>query len=70
MFRTNTNEFLGEYNSCVEASKETGIPLKTISRQARYHRPVNKPFYFRFVDDEEFVNNDKCEETIENPKDE
>ena len=51
MYETNTNKFLGEYGSCKEASRVTGVPMTTICRQAKYHRPVRKPYYFRFIDD-------------------
>ena len=51
MYNTYTNELLASYGSCRLASKATGIPLGTILRQAKYHRPVRKPFYFRFQDD-------------------
>lgn len=51
MYNTYTNELLASYDSCRLASKDTGIPIGTILRQAKYHRPVRKPFYFRFQDD-------------------
>lgn len=50
MYRTKTNEFIKEFGSEREASRETKIPISTISRQCRYHRPVRKEFYFRFKD--------------------
>ena len=53
MYKTTTNELLGTYGSIIEASKETGIEKTTISRQAKYKRPVRKPYYFRYVDDED-----------------
>lgn len=52
MFDTYTNKILGKYDSCSEASMCTNIPIGTIMRQCRYKRPVRKPFYFRFQDDE------------------
>ena len=52
MFNTYTNEEIGRYGSAREAYKETEIPLNTILRQAKYKKPVRKPFYFRFQDDE------------------
>jgi hypothetical protein len=51
MFETNTNKKLQEFGSICEASKITGIPKNTISRQAKYKRPVRKPYYFRYIDD-------------------
>ena len=51
MFNTFTNELIAKYGSGCEASRETGIGLNTIMRQARYKKPVRKPFYFRFQDD-------------------
>lgn len=51
MFDAYTNEKIGEFRSCIEASEKTGVPLSTIMRQARYKKPVRKPFYFRFQDD-------------------
>lgn len=51
MFNTYTNEEISRYGSCREASRETGIGVNTILRQAKYKKPVRKPFYFRFQDD-------------------
>ena len=51
MFDTYTNELLGVYGSCHEASDLTGISLTTVARQAKYKRPVRKPVYFRYADD-------------------
>lgn len=51
MYNTYTNELLGEYGSVTIASQETGISKNTISRQAKYKRPVRKPYYFRFQND-------------------
>lgn len=51
MFETTTNKILGKYGSVSEAVKITGIPQTTICRQAKYHRPTRKPFYFRYEDD-------------------
>jgi len=52
MFNTYTNEVIGKYGSICEANQATGINKNTISRQAKYKKPVRKPFYFRFQDDE------------------
>lgn len=57
MFNTTTNEVLGRYGSIREAVKETGLSQTTIARQAKYHRPVRKPYYFRYADDETVVQN-------------
>ena len=51
MFETATNKKIGEFGSCRIASKETGINLSTICRQAKYKRPARKQFYFRYIDD-------------------
>lgn len=51
MFETNTNKKIQEFGSAREANTATGIPLTTICRQAKYKRPVRKPYYFRYVDD-------------------
>ena len=55
MFETATNKKINEYGSICEASKQTGISKNTISRQAKYNRPVRKPFYFRYVNDESVI---------------
>ena len=52
MYNTYTNELINSFGSCRIASESTGVPLGTITRQAKYHRPVRKPYYFRFQDDE------------------
>ena len=52
MYETSTNKFIKEFESISEASKQLGISKSTISRQAKYHRPVRKPYYFRYIDDE------------------
>lgn len=52
MYDTYTNQELGRYGSCKEAQRETGLSLTTICRQAKYHRPTRKPYYFRYEDDE------------------
>lgn len=57
MYDTLTNEVIGTYGSIIEASKATGLPKTTIARQAKYHRPVRKPFYFRYTNDETTVDN-------------
>lgn len=59
MYDTYTNRELGRYGSCKEAERETGISLTTICRQAKYHRPTRKPYYFRYEDDE-----DTCQDVI------
>ena len=64
MFETATNKLLGAYGSCHEAARETGYSLTTIARQAKYKRPVRKPYYFRYQDDESVLQY-KCVETIE-----
>ena len=51
MFDTYTNKILGKYGSIKEASRITGIGANTIARQAKYKKPVRKPFYFRYQDD-------------------
>lgn len=51
MFDTYTNKELARYGSCKEAARETGIGVNTILRQAKYKKPVRKPFYFRFQND-------------------
>ena len=56
MFETATNKKINEYGSICEASKKTGISKNTISRQAKYKRPVRKPFYFRYANDESVIN--------------
>lgn len=53
MYKTTTNELLDTYGSIAEAARETGIPKTTIARQAKYKRPVRKPYYFRYMDDED-----------------
>ena len=52
MFDTKTNQELGRYGSILEASSQTGILASTIARQAKYKRPVQRPFYFRYENDE------------------
>lgn len=51
MYDSKTNKLLASYGSILEAVRETKIPQSTISRQAKYKRPVRKPFYFRYQDD-------------------
>lgn len=53
MYKTTTNELLKTYGSIIEASKDTGIVKNTIARQAKYKRPTRKPFYFRYIDDDD-----------------
>lgn len=55
MFNTYTNDVLGKYGSIIEASLITGISKSTIARQAKYKRPVRKPFYFRYQNEESVV---------------
>ena len=57
MYSTTTNEYIATYDSIREASIKTGISAATISRQAKYKRPVKKQYYFRYVDDESITNN-------------
>ena len=57
MFNTTTNEIIGTFGSICEAVKETGLSKTTIARQAKYKRPIRKPYYFRYADDETDVNN-------------
>lgn len=57
MYNTLTNELIKTYGSIREASKETGVSISTITRQSKYHRPVRKPFYFRYLDDKTTVVN-------------
>lgn len=57
MFDTFTNKVLGKYDSIKDAVRETGLPMTTISRQSRYKRPTRKPYYFRFADDKDAINN-------------
>lgn len=52
MFDTVTNKLIAEFGSIKEAERETGICRSTIARQAKYHRPIRKPFYFRYADDD------------------
>lgn len=56
MYDTKSNKYLGSYGSISEAARETGISKTTISRQAKYHRPVRKEVYFRYSDDESVKN--------------
>lgn len=51
MFDTYTNAEIARFPSICEAVKHTGLSKTTIARQARYHRPVRKPYYFRYQDD-------------------
>lgn len=52
MYNTITNECQGVYGSITEAALQTGLSKTTISRQAKYHRPVRKEYYFRYLDDD------------------
>lgn len=52
MYNTLTNEIIGEFGSICEAVRETGLSKTTVSRQAKYHRPVRKSYFFRYKDDE------------------
>lgn len=58
MYETCTNKELAKFGSCGEAERETGLSMTTICRQAKYGRPVRKPFYFRYEDDDSVVAND------------
>lgn len=51
MYDTLTNKCLGIFGSAHEAAEKTGLSLTTICRQAKYHRPVRRPQYFRYLDD-------------------
>ena len=51
MYETKTNKLLGKFGSISEAVRETGLSKTTIARQAKYKRPVRKPYYFRYADD-------------------
>lgn len=51
MYETKTNKELGKYGSIKEAARLTGCPASTISRQAKYKRPVRKEWYFRYQDE-------------------
>ena len=51
-YDTKTNKLLGVYGSITEAVHITGVPKTTIARQAKYHRPVRRDTYFRYIDDE------------------
>jgi hypothetical protein len=51
MYDTYTNKELGRYGSISEAARITGCPKTTIGRQAKYKRPVRKPWYFRYQDE-------------------
>ena len=46
------NRALGITQAKQKFARETGIPKTTISRQAKYHRPVRKDVYFRYANDE------------------
>lgn len=48
VFNTYTNEEIGRYGSASEAERKFGAPMTTILRQAKYKKPVRKPYYFRF----------------------
>ena len=51
MYETKTNKELARFGSLREAARETGYSLTTIARQAKYQRPVRKPWYFRYQDE-------------------
>ena len=51
MYDVYTDEVIAEYGSVSIASKAIGISKNTILRQAMFKKPVRKPFYFRFYDD-------------------
>lgn len=51
MMFSKDNKFIQLFDSIHDAGIETNISEKTISRQVRYKRPVNTPYYFRYEDD-------------------
>ena len=51
MYDTATNKELARYSSICEAAAQTGYSKTTIARQAKYKRPVRKPWYFRYQDE-------------------
>lgn len=55
MYNTYTNQLLGSYGSIIEASETTGLSKTTIARQAKYKRPVRRPYYFRYQDDPDCI---------------
>ena len=59
MYNTKTNEEVKRFGSIIEASNVTGIPKSTIARQAKYHRPVRKEYYFRYGNDIDISSNNK-----------
>ena len=52
-YSSDTHELLNTFGSIIEASKATGISKSTIARQAKDKKPVRKPTYFRYIDDDE-----------------
>jgi len=52
MYETITNKIIAKFGSICEAVRITGLSKTTIARQAKYHRPVRKEYYFRYEDDE------------------
>ena len=57
MYNTYTNELIGQFGGIKEAARKTGLSSTTISRQAKYKRPVRKPYYFRYADDVDCTSN-------------
>lgn len=51
MMFSRDNKFINSFDSINDAVIETNISEKTISRQVKYKRPVNTPYYFRYEDD-------------------
>lgn len=51
LYETRTNRLVARYGSCKEAASKTRIPMTTVCRQAKYHRPTRREFYFRYADD-------------------
>lgn len=52
MFNTTTRQELGRYGSIKEAAKATNIQAGTIARQCKYKKPVRKPYFFRYQNEE------------------
>lgn len=59
MYDTRTNRLIGIFGSVSIAATETGMTKTGILHQARYKRPTRRDFYFRFIDDEDVVNNNE-----------
>ena len=64
MKKYDTDEIVGEYWNTGDASRQTGYNQKTIQQQCKLGKPkVKRNDYY-------FEKRDKCEQTIENSKDE